>query len=119
TRVTKYHFHGKIVRVRPSGGGADESYFLEARLDDGRESGYGAVSWFEVAGISAEITGLVSQLIIYNGAAYIARNGAGLEAMIPASGEHPDYKTRSVGDGITSPLPWFIGKRITMLSVFQ
>jgi len=119
TRVTKYHFHGKIVRVRPSGAGADEAYYLEARLDSGATSGHGAVSWFEVEGVSAQITNMVSQMIVYDGQAYLASTGAGLEALAPLSGEHPDYKPRVAGDGITSPLPWFIGKRITMLAVFQ
>lgn len=119
TRAVKYHFHGKIIRVRPRGAGNDEAYYLEARLEDGRTSGYGAVEWHEVAGVSADITGLVSQMIVYGGQAYIARNGAGLKAMAPASGEHVAYASRAVGDGLTSPLPWFIGKPITMLSVFQ
>lgn len=120
TLVTKYHFDGKIVRVQPRGAGADEAYYLEARLDDPTNSdGYGAVSWFECAGVTAEVTNLVSQMIVWDGQAYIARNGDGLTAMAPASGEHPDYKVRVVGDGITSPLPWFIGKVINALAVFQ
>src|SRR5690606_1931212 len=51
--------------------------------------------------------------------AYIARDAQGLEAIAPTSGEHVRYKTRNAGDGLTNPLPWFIGKPITMLSVFQ
>ncbi len=119
TRVTKYHFHGKIVRVRPRNAGADEAYYLEARLDDGRESGYGAVSWFEVAGVYAEITGLFAQMIIHDGEAYIARDGLGLSSIAPDSGEHPTIRGRVVGDGLTSPLPWYIGRPITMLAMFQ
>lgn len=119
TRVTKYHFHGKIVRVSPRSAGADEAYYLEARLDDGGTSGPGAVSWFEVAGVSAEITGLFSQMIVHNGEAYIARDGDGLQSIAPDSGEHPNIKPRVVGDGLTSPLPWYIGKPITMLGMFQ
>lgn len=120
TRVTKYHWHGKIVRVRPQGAGADEAFYLEARLDSGETSGFGAVSWFEVNGVSASITNFVAQLIIHtDGEAYVAQDGAGLLALAPTSGPHPPLDARVVGDGLTSPLPYFIGKPITMLAVFQ
>lgn len=119
TYVNKYHFHGKILRVRPSNGAQDESFYLQAILDNGNTSGYGAVSWFETAGIAATITDFVAQLMIYNGSAYLARNGLGLTSLAPASGDHPAYVDRHVGDNLTSPLPHFIGKPITMLDLFQ
>jgi hypothetical protein len=119
TYATKYHFHGKIIRVRPSGAGADEAYYLRAELETGQLGGFGSVDWFETAGVSCTIDNMVSQLYIYNGQACIARNGAGITAIFPGSGEHVAYAERRVGDGLTSPIPWFIGKTITMLSVFQ
>lgn len=119
TYVNKYHFHGKIIRVRPSNANQDESFYLQAILDNGQTSGYGAVSWFETAGVGATITDFVAQLMIYGGTAYLARNGAGLTALAPASGDHPAYVDRHVGDNLTSPLPHFVGKTITMLDVFQ
>jgi hypothetical protein len=119
TYATKHHFHGKIIRVRPSGAGADEAYYLRAELETGQLEGFGAVNWFETAGVSCTINNMVSQLYIYEGAACIARNGLGISAIFPGSGDHPAYEARKVGDGLTSPVPWFIGKPITMLSVFQ
>ena len=119
TRAPKYHFHGKVIRVRPSGAGDDEAYYLRAELENGGNSGYGPVAWFETAGVSAGITGMVAQLYIYGGNAAIASTGAGLETLLPGSGPHVPYTSRVVGDGLTSPTPWFVGKRITMLSVFQ
>jgi len=119
TYATKYHFHGKIIRVRPSGAGADEAYYLRAELESGETSGFGSVDWFETAGVTCTIDNLVAQLYIHNGQACIARNGAGITSIFPASGEHPAYGERKVGDGLTSPIPWFIDKPVTMLSVFQ
>jgi hypothetical protein len=119
TYATKHHFHGKIIRVRPSGAGADEGYYLRAELDTGQLEGFGAVSWFETAGVSCTINNMVSQLYIYEGQACIARNGAGITTIFPGSGENVSFTARKVGDGLTSPVPWFIDKRITMLSVFQ
>lgn len=117
--ASKYHFHGKIIRVRPEGAGADESFYLRAELESGATSGFGAVIWYETAGVACTLDNLVSQLYIYNGVAYVARNGAGLTSLAPGSGEHPAYGERVVGDGLTSPIPWFVDKQITMLSVFQ
>src|SRR5690606_34210099 len=109
TYATKYHFHGKIIRVRPSGAGADEAYYLRAELESGETSGFGSVDWFETAGVACTIDNLVAQLYIYNGQACIARNGAGITSIFPASGDHPEYGARKVGDGLTSPVPWFVG----------
>ncbi|QEG09647.1 tail tube protein [Xanthomonas phage Pagan] len=119
TYAVKFHWHGKIIRVRPSGAGADETYYLRAELENGETSGYGSVDWYEAPGVECTIDNLVSQLYIYNGVGYIARNGAGLTSLAPGSGEHPAYGARVAGDGLTSPIPWFIDKPITMLSVFQ
>lgn len=119
TYATKYHFHGKIIRVRPSGAGADEAYYLRAELESGETEGFGSVDWFETAGVSCTIDDLVAQLYIHDGRACIARNGAGITSIFPDSGEHPAYGERKVGDGLTSPVPWFVGRPITMLSVFQ
>jgi hypothetical protein len=119
TYSVKFHWHGKIVRVRPSGAGADETYYLRAELESGETSGFGSVDWFETAGVGCVLNNLVTQLYIYNGTGYLARNGEGLTALAVASGDHPSYGQRVVGDGLTSPIPWFVGKTITMLSVFQ
>lgn len=117
-RVTREHYVGKVIRVAPSGGTSKDAYYLEARSDNG-ETGWTEVTWYETAGIVSTPTNVVSQLIIEDGVAYVAQNGAGLEALAPTSGEHPDYKPSTVGDGVTAPLPNFIGKPITMLTVFQ
>lgn len=119
TYSVKFHFHGKVIRVRPSGAGADEAYYLRAELEDGRTSGFGSVDWYEAPGVECTLDNFVSQLYIYNGVGYIASSGAGITSLAPASGEHPAYAARVVGDGLTSPIPWFVGKPITMLSVFQ
>jgi hypothetical protein len=93
--------------VRPSGAGADEGYYLRAELDTGQLEGFGAVSWFETAGVSCTINNMVSQLYIYEGQACIARNGAGITTIFPGSGENVSFTARKVGDGLTSPVPWF------------
>lgn len=118
TRVTRVHWNGKIIRVRPKGAAESESYYLRAVGDDGA-TGWTEVTWYEAAGVVQTVTNAFAQLIIHDGTAYVAQSGAGLEAIAPSSGEHPDYKVSVVGDGTSAPLPNFIGRVITMLSVFQ
>jgi hypothetical protein len=118
-RVTRVHWHGKVIRVRPTGASETEAYYLKAVAETEGDTGFTNVTWFESAGVISQPTRMFAQLIIDGGAAYLAQDGAGLEALAPSTGEHPDYKPSTVGDGRSSPLPNFVGKRITMLSVFQ
>lgn len=119
TRVTKAHWAGKIVQVRPDGANAQAVYYLRAEPETPGDTGFCNVVWFECEGVTQQITSLFGQLIIEDGVAYVARDGAGLETMAPSSGEHPDYKAATVGDGRSAPRPNFIGKPITMMTVFQ
>ncbi|QWT56585.1 tail tubular protein B [Stenotrophomonas phage BUCT598] len=118
--VTLYHWAGKIVRVRPSGGGDKESYYLKAVPLDGG-SGWTKVEWVEAAGVEHKIENVVSQLVIDRAGktAYVAQNGEGLKSLAPQLGDHPIYKENAVGDGVTAPLPYFFGRKISCLTVFQ
>ncbi len=118
-RVTRVHWHGKVVRVRPSGASETEVYYLRAVADTEGATGFTNVTWFESAGVVSSPTRMFAQMLIDGNNAYVAQDGAGLESIAPTTGEHPDYRHSTVGDGRSSPLPNFVGKRITMLSVFQ
>ncbi len=117
-RVTRHHYVGKVVRVRPRGGTDEETYYLEARNDSGL-TGWQPVTWYEAAGALHTPSSMFAQLIIHDGEGYVAENGAGLEVLAPTSGEHPDFKPSVVGDGASSPVPYFFGRQITWMSVFQ
>ncbi|UNY50208.1 hypothetical protein [Stenotrophomonas phage vB_SmeS_BUCT700] len=118
--VTLYHWAGKIVRVRPSGGGDKESYYLKAEPLDGG-TGWTKVQWVEAAGVEHEIHNVVSQLVIDRNlkTAYVAQDGDGLKSLAPQLGDHPIYKKNAVGDGVTAPLPYFFGRKISCMTVFQ
>lgn len=119
--VTLYHWAGKVVRVRPSGGGDKESYYLKAVPLESGATGWTKVEWVETAGVVHTIHNLVSQLVIDPalGKAYIAQNGEGLKALAPQLGDHPVYKGNAVGDSITAPLPHYFGRTISCMTVFQ
>lgn len=119
--VTLYHWAGKIVRVRPSGGGDKESYYLKAVALEEGATGWTKVEWVETAGVVHEIHNVVSQLVIDPAlkTAYIAQNGEGLKSLAPQLGDHPVYKPNVVGDAVTAPLPHYFGRVITCMTVFQ
>lgn len=118
--VTLYHWAGKIVRVRPSGGGDKESYYLKAVPLDGG-TGWTKVEWVEAAGVEHSIRNIFAQMIVdrTNKRAYVAQDGLGLKTLAPDLGDHPVYKPNLVGDGITAPLPYFFGRPISCMTVFQ
>ncbi|AHB12132.1 tail protein [Xylella phage Paz] len=119
--VTLYHWAGKVVRVRPSGGGDKESYYLKAVALDSTATGWTKVEWVEAAGVVHEIHNVVSQLVIDPAlkTAYVAQDGAGLKSLAPQLGDHPLYKGNVVGDAITAPLPHYFGRVISCMTVFQ
>ena len=119
TLMSTVHYVGKVVRIRPIGASDSEAYYLEAFAKDDVSTGWTEVVWREGSGVLQTPTRMFAQAVIHNGTMYVAQNGAGLEALAPTSGDHPDYKASSVGDPVSSPTPEFFGKPITMMTVFQ
>lgn len=119
TLMTTIHYVGKVVRIRPQGASDSESYYLTAYAKDDVSTGWTEVIWREGVGVLQQPTRMFAQAVIHAGTMYVAQNGAGLETLAPASGEHPDYKPNAVGDAVSSPTPEFFGRPITMMTVFQ
>jgi hypothetical protein len=119
TLMSLIHYPGKVVRIRPQGASDKEAYYLKAYAKDGVTADWTEVVWREAAGVTQQPTSMFAQALLYNGTVYIAANGAGLEALAPASGQSPDYDPNPVGDGVSSPIMAFMGSKITMLAVFQ
>jgi hypothetical protein len=114
--VSTIHKIGKVVKVRAKN--AAEAYYLRAESKSaGIVSGYTEVTWVEGAGTQHTITNALCYLTVEAGVPYIASSAALLTAI--AGGTHPTYSQSTVGDANSSPLPFFIGKQITYLGVFQ
>lgn len=114
--VTKVHRIGKVVKVRSRS--SAEAYYLKATSTDPQvTSGWADVTWVEGAGVVHSI----QSGLIYGTASgtsfYVASTAALLNGILP--GNHPEYKPSTVGDGDTSPMPFYIGRKITYLGVFQ
>lgn len=118
-KLTTTHFAGKVVRVVPKG--TDEDYYMVAKSDRGLATGGGGtVSWvegpaqiirpgqvFAVATVSDD----GQTLTIADGPAQLG-TATGLSV--------PSYAPSGAGDlEAVGNLPYFFGKRITLLTVFM
>lgn len=114
-QVSDIHKVGKIVKVRARN--AAEAFYLVAEPQATGATGYTEVTWVEGAGVVHQITNALCYLTVDSGTAYMASSATLLATILP--GTHPPYNPSTVGDSDSSPLPFFIGKQITYLGVFQ
>lgn len=120
--VSTVHRPGKIVRIRPKKNNGEDALYLMAVAKDGVTSGtFTEVTWKEVAGYEMLPTKPFAIATVVNETVYIAAEPASLNALITPLGAAPcpSFKTNQVGDDLTSPLPYFINRKIDYLGLFQ
>jgi hypothetical protein len=116
-KLSTVHWRDKVVRVQPKG--TDESYYMRATMSD-TAGGYGQVTWVEGAAqviqpgqvfALASVTADGNTLIVADSPAQLA---AALGHAVPG------YTPSSVGDTASKGgIPYFFGRRITLLTVFM
>lgn len=118
-KLSTVHWYNKVVRVKPKG--TDESYYMVAQADGpGPSSSYGPVKWIEGP---AQIVqpGQVFAIGTVNDAGtsfYLADSPSQLGTVLGLT--VPAYAPSSVGSKDDKMgVPFFFGRRITMLTVFQ
>lgn len=115
SELTDAHFIGKVVKVSPAGG---ESFYMRATAKNPSiTSGVTEVLWVEGAGIERTIDSALIYGVASGSTFYIASSATLLTAIL--AGPHPTYAPATVGDDDSSPMPYFVGRTITYLGVFQ
>jgi hypothetical protein len=114
-QVSDLHYVGKIIKIRARD--SKEAFYLKAVAKDGISTGYAEVTWVEGAGTEHAITNALLYGTASGSTFYVASSSTLLTAIL--AGTHPSYDASTAGDGDSSPLPYFIGKKITYLGVFQ
>lgn len=114
--VSGVHYPGKIVKVRPKKNNGTDALYLKAISKD-NTAGWGEVTWKEVAGYEMTPVAPFALATVKAETLYIAGTPAGLTAL--TGDPTPLFKVNEVGDDVTSPLPFFIGKRVDYLGLFQ
>lgn len=113
--LTDAHYVGKVVKVSPTGG---ESFYMQAKSKTpGVTWGVTEALWVECPAIEREITGGLIYGVAVGTNFYVASSASILNTLLP--GTHPTYAKSTAGDDDTCPMPYFIGKKITYLGVFQ
>ena len=113
--LTDLQHVGKIVKVQPTG--AEAFYMKATAKNPAITSGVTEVLWVEGAGVTHTITSALIYGVASGSSFYLASSATLLNAILP--GTHPTYAASTVGDNDTSPLPYFVGKKISYLGVFQ
>lgn len=115
--VTPVNRVGQVVRIRPRK--ADETFYLVARAKDAAvTSGFTEVSWVEGVGVEQSVAGA----LVYgsaNGSSFYLASSAALLVTAGLAGPHPEYVPSSCGDLGSVNAPYFLGRKITYLGVFQ
>jgi len=114
--VNTLHWVGKVVRV-PSNSTTGNAVYLKAVARDNQATGWAPVIWRETAGYSIMPTVTFIMGTVEGGILYLASTASGLGSLTGLA--VPTYKSNSVGDDLSSPVPEFVGKRIDYLGVFQ
>lgn len=116
--VSDIHMVGKIVKVRARDS-ANAFYLKAVPRDPNVTSGYTQVTWVEGAGVQHAITSGLLYGTVVGSTFYVASSAALLNGLVTLTPPAPDYLPSKCGDANSSPLPFFIGRKITYLGIFQ
>lgn len=114
-QVSDLHYVGKVVKVRARS--AREAYYLKATAKDPLATGFTEVIWIEGAGVEHTINSALFYGVAEPGEFNVASSAAYMQTLI--GGTVPGYEVSTTGDADTSPLPYFIGRQISYLGMFQ
>lgn len=115
--VNTYHWIGKVVKVPPQTTTGNAVYLKAVAKDGSASGGWGPVIWRETAGYKMTPTSVFVMATVEGGVLYMASSAATLSTLTTLV--VPDYKSNSVGDDLSSPMPEFIGRKIDYLGIFQ
>lgn len=111
-------WNAHVVRVRPKN--QDSVYYLKS--DTQGAGNDGKVIWREWTAAGVSLVNAFCLGRIYSNVLYIGANPADLQAQLTGAGSTeivPTLAAREVGDDDTMPAPYFVGREITELRVFQ
>ncbi|AQT27776.1 tail fibers protein [Ralstonia phage RS-PI-1] len=118
SKLSPIHAVNKVVRVRPKG--APDPYYMIAVGDNPTAGPWQTVTWKETAAQVVQPGQVFAIGAVSNDGTtfYLASNAAALQAAI--GGTVPGYAKSVCGDlNAEGAVPYFFGKRVTLLTVFM
>jgi hypothetical protein len=110
--LTDVHWPGKVVKVQAQS--SAESFYLKAVATGSTPV---EVKWVEGTTATKSISGGLVYLYANGTTLYAAGSASLLNTLI--ADDHPTWVDSVVGDADSDPVPYFVGKPITYLGVFQ
>lgn len=121
TDLSAKHYSGKMVKVLPKKTNQEDAYYLTAkkRNESDNSNILTEVNWSEYAGVQNTPKDVFCFATVENNTLYISGTAAGLKTISGMTDDVPSFEVSSTGDDITSPVPYFLGRQIDYLGVFQ
>lgn len=118
-KLSNTHYVGKVVRIRAENSG--DSYYMRAVAENDGDTGFAPVTWVEGGKISRTISGGLLYGTVDAGRFIVGSSMAMLDSLKSGGGSFngPTWSASAIGDNETNPTPYFIGRQITYLGVFQ
>lgn len=116
-KLSSIHLPGKVVRVRPTNGA--DPYYMRA-IPDTTNAGWQTVTWKEAPAQTVK-PGQVFALGVVSADGRTFTIASSPAALATATGEDvPGFSSSSTGDlDSKGAIPYFFGRRISLLTVFQ
>ncbi len=117
--LSAVHHAGKVVRIKPAN--AADAFYMRAVPKVAGATGFVEVTWVEGAANTRTISGGLFYGLADGTQFSYASTAALLDSVKPGGGSYsaPTWEASDVGDSDTNPTPYFVGKKITYLDVFQ
>ncbi|KVE35684.1 phage nozzle protein [Burkholderia sp. BDU5] len=118
SKLSPIHAPNKVVRVRPKG--APDPYYMQAIPDNPSNGGWQTVTWKECAAqiVQPGQVFAIGALSDDGQTFHLGSSAAALQAAI--GGTVPGYTASECGDlNAEGAVPYFFGKRVTLLTVFM
>lgn len=115
-QVSPVHYAGKVVKVKARR--SEEALYLKAVPKVEGAGNFTDVTWVEGAGTVFTITRALIYGTVIGSVFHMASSASGLAALTGLTNV-PTYEASTVGDEESSPVPYFLGRKITYLGVFQ
>lgn len=120
-KLTAEHYPGKIVKIQAKRSDESDAYYMKAepRTSVFSPGDMTEVTWVQTAGVVTSIGSAIVFATIEDGVLYVAGSASKLKSISGMTDEVPGFEDSTAGDLISSPPPYFLGRRIDFLGNFQ
>ena len=115
------HFPNKIVKIRAKKADKSDAYYVigTPKTPSADPNTLCLVQWNETAGVVVQPQDVFVFATVEAGTMYFSGSALGLKTLSGMTDAVPGFVPNAVGDLITNPIPYYYGRKINFLGVFQ